>query len=302
MHIVKLEGFLNLDKPRGLTSRDAVDLVVRMVGRRVRVGHAGTLDPLATGVLVVAIGGATRLIERVQGQPKVYRTTVRLGVRSDTLDADGTVVEAEGFGIPSETAVRAAIAAQVGVIRQVPPAYSALKLGGRRAHELARAGEVVELAARPVTVGRIDLLGYDWPRVELEIACGGGTYIRSIARDLGEALGCGGLVEVLTRTRIGPFRLEEAIDPRGRTEEGLAERLLPLTEAIGDLPRCDLDEGQVGLVRQGRPLDAGRLAGGRPPGGEVALLGPDGSLVALAEHDAGAGLVRPRKVLGGAAG
>jgi tRNA pseudouridine55 synthase len=300
-----LHGFLNLDKPGGLTSRDVVDRVVRAVGRGVKVGHAGTLDPLASGVLVVAVGSATRLIEEVQDQPKVYRTTIRLGARSDTLDADGEIVPTPDPRVPGEDAIRAALAAQVGTIEQVPPRFSALKVGGKRAYDLARSGRPVELAARPVRVDRVELVSYAWPGLELEIACGGGTYIRSIARDIGEALGCGGLVEVLVRTRIGPFALEDAasvesLDSCAAGADGsrpLPANLRPLADAVAGWPALTLDAEQVSRVRHGQPLDARRLAGGIPPAGKVALFGPGGALVALGEHRPDSGLVRPRKVL-----
>lgn len=293
-----MQGFLNLDKPIGITSRDAVDLVVRVVGRRTKVGHAGTLDPLASGVLVVAVGSATRLIERVQAQAKAYRATIRLGARSDTLDADGTVVEEVGPRVPGEAEVREALATQVGTIRQVPPQFSALKVGGRRAYDLARAGRAVELEARPVRVDRVELVAYEWPRLEVEVDCGAGTYIRSIARDVGEALGCGGLIEVLTRTRIGAFRLAEAVDPRGLSAEAVPGLLRPMTEAVPELPRVRLDAGQAALVARGQALDPRRLAP-EPPAGELALVGPGGDLIALAEHDGRGGRVVPRRVFGG---
>jgi tRNA pseudouridine55 synthase len=289
-------GFLNLDKPRGVTSRDVVNGVVRIVGREVKVGHAGTLDPLASGVLVVALGAGTRLIELIQDQPKVYRTVIRLGTRSDTMDANGTITETPDPVVPSEESVRRAVAAQVGTIDQVPPQFSALKVSGRRAYDLARAGQTVELAARPVRIERIDVLAYAWPRLELEITCGGGTYIRSIARDVGEALGCGGLVEVLVRERIGPFLREQAIDPRSLTAEGIAAAIHPLSAAVGDWTSRILDEDQRGRILRGQPLDAKRLPGGAPPPGDVALLGQDGQLLALGEHDTQTGRIHPRKV------
>lgn len=295
-------GLLNLDKPTGATSRDAVDRVVRLVGRRTKVGHAGTLDPLASGVLVVGVGAATRLIEYVQRLAKVYRTTVLLGARSATLDVDGPITPTPDPVAPTEEQVRAVLATQVGTIAQVPPQFSALKVGGRRAYDLARAGREVELAARPVTIDRIDLLSYAWPRLELEIACGSGTYIRSIARDVGEALGCGGLVEVLTRTRIGPFALADAVDPRDLTAEALRAHLRPAADALVALPRVPLTAEQVALVVRGRALDARRVGPGPAPtaAGEVALLGPDGTLVAVGECDPRSGRLRPRRVLGAA--
>ena len=295
-------GLLVLNKPGGMTSRDVVDLVSRPL-RRVKVGHAGTLDPLASGVLVVAVGRATRLIEQVQRMPKSYRAVVRLGARSDTLDADGRIEPDAGLAAdpdrtpPSVDAVRAALAAQVGLIDQIPPQFSALKVAGKRAYDLARAGESAPLAARPVRIDRVELLRYEWPQLEIHVDCGSGTYIRSIARDVGEALGVGGLIDVLVRTRIGPFRLEDAVDPSGQPIDALLTHLRPTADALGDLPRLVLDAAQVARTRGGLPLDSNRVAGakGLPPG-EVGLLGPDGALVALAEVQP-TGAIQPRKVL-----
>jgi tRNA pseudouridine55 synthase len=291
-----MTGFLDLNKPPGVTSRDVVNAVVRLVGRRTKAGHAGTLDPLASGVLVVAVGSATRLIEHVQAQAKSYRAVVRLGARSDTLDADGQIEEVSDPPVPDEAAVRAALASQVGMIEQIPPQFSALKVGGRRAYDLARRGEAVELAARPVRIDRVELLRYAWPRLEIAVDCGAGTYIRSIARDVGEALGCGGLIEVLERTAVGVFRLADALDPAALRAESLAGHLRPLTDAVPDLPRVPLDPEQADRIARGAALDARRLAPPPPPG-ELALLAPDGTLLALAEHDPAAGHVRPRRVL-----
>ncbi len=291
-----LSGVLNLNKPGGLTSRAVVDMVVRPL-RGTKVGHAGTLDPLATGVLVVCVGAATRLIEYVQRMSKTYRTTVLLGARSDTLDADGRVIAVESPRVPSEPEIRTAMTTQIGTISQIPPQYSALKVQGRRAYDMARAGHAVDLAPRQVLVRRIDVLAYDWPRLDLEIDCGSGTYIRSIARDVGESLECGGLVEVLTRTRIGPFTLVDALDPLELTAESISSRLLPALEAVTNLPRLPLSPAQIAAIGQGRVLTADQF-GGAVPAGEVALLGPDGALVAIAERIAESGRVEPRRVLG----
>ncbi|HEU5118763.1 MAG TPA: tRNA pseudouridine(55) synthase TruB, partial [Isosphaeraceae bacterium] len=265
-------------------------------------GHAGTLDPLATGVLVVAVGSGTRLIEAVQAQAKVYRTVVRLGARSDTLDADGTIEENPNPRQPTEEAIRAALSAQSGTIEQIPPAYSALKVQGKRAYDLARAGQTVALEPRTVRIDRIDIRNYEWPLVELEVACGAGTYIRSIARDLGESLGCGGLVQVLTRTRIGRFRIEDAVDPDRLSSENILTHLQPLSEAVTDWPRANLDDDQTRLIRQGRSLDASRVhwLSERPSeASDVALFDPSGALLALARFDPSSGSLAPRRVLGG---
>lgn len=291
-----IQGVLNLNKPTGRTSRDVVNLVSRPL-RRIKVGHAGTLDPLASGVLVVCVGAATRLIEYVQRMPKTYRTLIRLGARSDTLDADGQILETTHANVPTEQAVRDALATQIGTINQVPPQFSALKVAGQRAYDLARAGKEVNLAARPVTVYRIELLEFSWPRLTLEIDCGSGTYIRSIARDLGEQLGCGGLIEVLERTRIGPFTLADAVDPASLTSESIPGVLLPMSEAVSQLPRLSLTAEQVALVARGQALDAGRVAHGEPIApGEIALFGPDGGLAAVAESEPEDNRLLPRRV------
>ncbi len=294
---LNVNGLLNLNKPTGVTSRKVVDQVVR-IAPRVKVGHAGTLDPLASGVLVVCLGPATRLIEFVQRMPKTYLATIRLGARSDTLDVEGEVVETEDPRVPVESELRAAIAAQVGEILQRPPEYSALKVKGRRAHELARAGHAVELEPRVVRIDRIELRNYEWPRLDLAIDCGGGTYIRSIARDLGEILGCGAVLERLVRSRIGHFTLETAIDPSTLTPESLSSRLQPPREAVAGMPSLVLhSDDQLRAISQGKTLTAEALSVPTLPPGHLALLTPDGRLVALAEADAAQGTIHPFKVL-----
>jgi tRNA pseudouridine55 synthase len=285
-------GILNLNKPIGVTSRDVVNQVSRPL-RKVKVGHAGTLDPLASGVLIVCVGAATRLIEYVQRMPKTYRATIRLGATSDTLDADGHITDAENPRIVSEEEIRAALATQMGTIQQLPPQFSALKVGGKRAYDLARAGESVELAARPVEVYRVDLLRYEWPRLELEIDCGSGTYVRSIARDVGEFLGCGGLIEVLTRTRIGPFLQADAIEPATLSRESIPDLLRPAAEAVSSLPRVTITAEEVSRIARGQTIEADHSLSC----GEAALIGPTGDLIAVAEVDFGSQRLAPRRVL-----
>jgi len=291
-----VKGILNLDKPSGITSRAVVDRVARLLPR-IKVGHAGTLDPLASGVLIICVGSATRLIESVQRMTKVYRTVIRLGARSDTLDAEGRVAVAENPSVPSELEVRQALAGQVGEILQRPPEYSALKIKGQRAYDLARAGRVVDLQPRLVRIDRADLVSYRWPHLELEIACGGGTYIRSIARDVGEALTCGGLVATLVRTRIGPFALDSSADPTTLTSSSLAANLRPALDAVPDLPRITLDESQARAIAQGRVIDAANLALDSVPHGEIALVDADGRLIAIGQGDSSQRTIHPRKVL-----
>jgi len=215
-------GLLLVDKPAGCTSHDVVSRVRRVLGLR-RVGHAGTLDPMATGLLVVAVDRATRLLGHLAMTDKTYLATIRLGVRTDSDDADGTVIAtADPARIDAvvDAALRTAMTTLTGQLMQVPSAVSAIKVDGRRAYHRVRAGEQVELAARPVTVSRFDLL--DDPRrspatldLDVVVDCGTGTYVRSLARDLGDALGVGGHLTALRRTRVGPFAVEDAVDVFG---------------------------------------------------------------------------------------
>jgi tRNA pseudouridine55 synthase len=220
-----LNGFLVIDKPSGFTSRDAVNRVQRRFPRKTKIGHTGTLDPLATGVLVLCIGTACKLADRVQAMPKTYVARFRLGATSTTDDADGTVTPTVATLVP-EDRVRTELAKFVGVIDQLPPQFSAIKVGGTRAYTSARRGQTVSLTARPVRVDAIRVLGYAWPFLDVEIDCGKGTYVRSIARDLGRALGCCGLVETLRRTRVGPFTAEQGIGPDA-DGESMRDRLIP---------------------------------------------------------------------------
>lgn len=206
-----LHGILVVDKPIGWSSMDVVRAVRRATGVR-RVGHAGTLDPLATGVLVVCIGGATRLVDTLMGQTKVYRAEIDLSAFTDTDDREGERREVPVGRLPSESEVRSAAGRFVGEIRQRPPCYSAVHVEGRRAYQLARKGETVELPERTVRIDSIDILGYAWPIVRLRVICGKGTYIRSLARDLGRALGTGGHLALLRREAVGRYDLSNAVD------------------------------------------------------------------------------------------
>lgn len=209
-------GVLVIDKPLRSTSMHVCRVVRRKLvaggaPKRVKVGHGGTLDPLATGVLVVLVGRATRLCELVMAGEKRYDAGIRLGSVSPTDDLEGPVVERHLLRAPTEEEVRAACAAMTGVILQRPPAYSAVKLGGRRAYEMARSGEAVVPEARPVEVHAIDVVSYVYPDLQVSVRCGKGTYIRSLARDLGDRLGTGGLLASLRRTRVGRWGLEDAV-------------------------------------------------------------------------------------------
>jgi tRNA pseudouridine55 synthase len=294
-----LHGVLVLDKPGGMTSRDAVDRALAWFPRGTRVGHTGTLDPLATGVLALCVGAATRLTEYVQRMGKTYRAGILLGARSDTDDADGTITPVAGASAPGPAAVRACLDGFVGETAQVPPAYSAAKVTGRRAYDLARRGEEVELQPRTVQVYGIAVLAYEYPHLELEVRCGKGTYIRALARDLGERLGCGGLVSTLRRTRVGPFTVEDAVPLDAGGAEARA-RLLPVAAAVAGLPRVTVSAGEAARLRHGQAI---RPQGVRtlPADEEVAVFDPSGALVGVARAQPRQGLLSPVKILSDAA-
>ena len=290
-------GIIVLDKPTGPTSRELVNQVADLLPR-VKVGHAGTLDPLAGGILILCVGVATRLIEIIQDLGKSYRTVIRLGARSDTHDALGSIALEESPRAPTMAEVREALSKLVGRIVQTPPDFSAVKIKGRRAYDLARAGQTVEIAPRLVKIDRIETIDYSWPHLELEIDCSKGTYIRSIARDLGEALGCGGLVETLDRTRIGQFTKEQATDPRDLSRENIAAVIRPPLEAAAHLRRLLIDDDQIDAIRHGQTIALPDHIGPVDEGGTLlALVDGNSRLVALAEPDFEQKRLQPRKVL-----
>ena len=229
MAAMTLQGVLNVDKPAGVSSARVVNVVKRLLPRGTKIGHAGTLDPFATGVLLLLVGRATKLCERLMDEPKQYEATVKLGATTPTDDPESeeTPWPAAAAGVTAVTieAVRAAIAPLVGEIVQRPPAFSALKVAGQRAYDLARDGKPVELEPRKVRVYGIELLHYAWPLARLRINCGRGTYVRAIARDLGAALNVGGHLTQLRRTRVGPFTAEDAVAPDLLTPEKLTTAL-----------------------------------------------------------------------------
>lgn len=269
-------GLLNVHKPPACTSRDVVNRIQKLV-RPEKVGHAGTLDPLATGVLVVAIGGATRLVEFIQQQPKSYLATFQLGRSSDTEDIEGTIVDLVEPPQPSREQMEAVLPEFTGEIDQVPPAYSALKVAGRRAYALARRGEEVALAARPITIHRLALVEYSYPTLRLDITCSSGTYVRSLGRDLARALGTEGVMSALIRTAVGPFLLCEAVSPDDLTWSGIAEHLQPAAKAVSHLPKLCLDHREVTELLHGRPI---RRADNFP-NDEIAAFDPSGELAAI---------------------
>jgi tRNA pseudouridine55 synthase len=270
-----VDGVLLIDKPPGITSHDAVARVRRALGVK-KVGHAGTLDPMATGLLVMGVGRATRLLRFLGDLPKEYEGTGVLGVETDTLDADGTVVreDAAGGAAVGEDALRAAMASLVGDIEQTPPAYSAVKVEGERLYRAARRGESPEVPSRRVRVDAFDLTSFEPPAFSFVVRCSAGTYIRSMVRDVGEALGCGAHLTRLRRTAIGPFPATEARPP---DDPGTP---LPPVTAVGHLPSVGLSEEEAEAASHGRILGPAGVEG------PYRVHGPDGRLVGV-YHDEG---------------
>src|SRR4051794_20169774 len=248
-----LSGILNVCKPAGMTSRDVVDRVKWMT-RPEKVGHAGTLDPLATGVLVICVGQATRLIQYVQRLRKSYAATFLLGCHSDTDDLEGEVIPVANAAIPSREQLDEVLAQFLGEIQQRPPDHSAIKIGGRRAYKLARRGEMLELAPRTVTIHSMNVRRYEYPELEVDIECGSGTYIRALGRDIGEALETGALMSQLQRTAIGWFHAEDACRLEDLAPETLQQLLQPPIQAVRDLARVTLTDAEHEEIRHGRPI------------------------------------------------
>ena len=288
-----VHGWVVLDKPVGMTSTHAVSVIKRLFSAK-RCGHAGTLDPLASGALPIAMGEATKTVPFVMDGRKLYRFTVRWGEERDTDDAEGRVV-AQSDARPTPDAIRAALPAYIGTIQQVPPRYSAIKIEGERAYDLARDGEVVELQARPVDIARLELIDVpDADHAVLEAECGKGTYVRSLARDIGRALGCYGHVSALRRAAVSPFRPEsmilvedlEALCHRAAAgEASLADALMPVETALDDIPAVAVSRADAARLARGQAV---LLRGRDAPNfrGTVAVT-VAGQLLALAELDHG---------------
>jgi tRNA pseudouridine55 synthase len=250
-------GILNINKPRGMTSFAVISLVRRLTGIR-RVGHAGTLDPNAEGVLPVCVGQATRVVEHIVDSPKIYRGVVRLGVTTDTFDGEGAVVRTSDASAVTLEQIESALEDFVGEIMQVPPMYSAIKHKGQPLYRYARQGRDVAREPRPVRVYWARLLRFESPDAEIELSCGRGAYVRSLAHDLGELLGCGGYLESLTRTASGPFSIEDAVTPDELTAAAGAGRwkelLHPMDAVLTSWHAAILAEGHSRDVSQGRTL------------------------------------------------
>ena len=307
-----LNGFLSIWKPRDMTSFDVVRRL-RRASRAKRVGHGGTLDPAAEGVLPILFGQATRLSNRIEELAKGYQAEVLLGTVTDTLDMDGTVLETKPTDGVTEDAVRGVIPEFIGEIQQVPPMYSALKHQGERLYEIARRGEEIQREPRAVMVYDIDVQSVAVPRVHITVACGRGMYVRSLAADIGEKLGCGGVLDGLQRVRVGPFNRNNSMTLE-EAEEALdgdqaLDALAPLETVFPGWPAVQVRSGFTGRVRTGMDLaaasgdwisvpgDSDEVFCPGPEAGKAVALAPDGSLLALLRRTV-AGRWHPHTVFG----
>jgi tRNA pseudouridine55 synthase len=308
-------GLLNIDKPEGRTSRDVVNriqwLLRKRIGvRKIKVGHCGTLDPLATGVLVLGVGSSTRLMTRVQQHRKTYSGTFLLGCATNTDDVTGETIRETPIA-PGEfdaDSIRKLLPEFTGRISQVPPVFSAVHVDGKRAYELARKGKEVEIAPREVDVYSLEVTRFDDsspPEFDLCVECGSGTYIRSLGRDIGERLGCGATMSALSRSGIGPFELQEAVPLGELDQENILDSLQPSAVAVCHLPTRILDEEETRRIRSGRDIPRGSF---EPPrlraesadlNEEVALLSSTGELIAVGAPGKIPGTLKPATVFHG---
>jgi tRNA pseudouridine55 synthase len=291
-----INGILNIDKAAAWTSHDVVARARRVLGTS-RIGHAGTLDPMATGVLILCVGTATRVAEFLTAGRKVYRAVARLGMVTDTYDIEGKVTVAASVPSLAWDELAYALSPFVGEIEQRPPAYSAIKQNGVPAYRRARKGEEVTLLPRVVSVYDIQMLNWDPPNLTIEVTCGSGTYIRSLIHDLGQALGCGAALAGLIRLRSGRFTVEEAISIETLAEAvmsgQLSRYLHPVEIALSELVRVAVDDQAVSQLRHGQAISCPIAPDA--PGGYA--IGPDGGVVAVLKYDSGRQQWRPDKVL-----
>jgi tRNA pseudouridine55 synthase len=279
----ELSGWLAIDKPGGMSSHDVL-VRLRKRHRKLKMGHAGTLDPLATGLLLVAIGSTTRLVESTHSLDKSYDARIRLGAISTTDDSDGEVTEIQAASVPELTQIESVFGSLTGPeVLQIPPAVSAIHVDGKRAYDLVRKGVEVHLDARPVRIDRIAVRAYDWPMLDITVDCGAGTYIRSIARDAGNILGCGGLIEELRRTRIGDFHVQDSIAlETAEDADDLASFLISPVKSLTGWPLILVDSEGIARIARGLSIQTERQENLSDTDKRAALIDSEGSLIALA--------------------
>jgi tRNA pseudouridine55 synthase len=279
-----MNGILVIDKPRSWTSHDVVSKA-RKVLREKRIGHTGTLDPLAGGVLVLCVGTATRIARYLEKDDKTYLAEMRLGVLTDTQDSDGRTIEVRAYAPPAQAGIERLFREFTGIVLQRPPAFSAVKVGGVASHRLARQGKVQEHAPRPVTIRSLELLRYEDPFLTFRVRCSKGTYVRTLCADMGERLGCGAHLTALTREQAGRFTLDDAISLEAleaRARDGSAgDCLVAMNDALSGLPCRELTEGEAARISHGNPVPVGPLAGSSSAEGPIRLTNGRHELLAV---------------------
>lgn len=295
-----INGFLVINKPRGLTSMDVVRRAKRLTGQRKRVGHGGTLDPLAEGVLPICFGQATRLMEYLFDGDKHYEMEIRLGVSTDTHDAEGIITYEHDTSHITRQHVEDALASFQGVIYQTPPMHSAIKIGGKRLYELARQGLEVEREARKVEIKSLELVDFQLPAMVVNIKCGRGVYMRSLAHDLGEVLGCGAHVSVLTRLKCGPFNHDEAVTlemvQRAVDDNNWEIMIHPVDSLLLNMKSAVVEENDVRMVRNGQPINLGQQGFGAKYLESYRLYTKDGNFLAVVRFNKARNRWDPYKV------
>ena len=296
----QIDGVLNISKPSGATSMDIVRSIKSWTKQR-RVGHGGTLDPLATGVLPICIGKATRLMEYLVDSPKIYHTRLKLGVTTDTYDMDGEVTDTKDFSYVTQQMVEDVLGSFKGNLEQIPPMYSALKHEGTRLYKLARDGKEVDRPSRSVRIDSIVLSNWNPPFFELQVQCGRGMYVRSLSHDIGELLKCGATVVSLTRLQSGPFQLNESVSletmrEASTTSASWVSYIKPADLLVQHLKHAVVSEGREALIRHGRPFSLETIDPVEPEH-PWRIYGMSGNLLALARYDRSTGLWHPNKVL-----
>ena len=284
-------ALLNVCKPVGKSSYDVVRHIKGIVGKKIKVGHAGTLDPLAEGVLIICLGKATRLVEFVQQHPKRYFTVARLGARSTTDDAEGEIEQVEVSSPPTTEHIKEVVNEFIGTIEQTPPAYSAVKVAGKRAYQLARAGEALDLCPKPVTIYNIEITEYEYPYLHLRLSCSSGTYVRSLVRDIGEKLSTGAYCERIVREAVGPFDIDSSVKLTDINPDTIEQYLIQPVEVIPPQCRIVITHGQACRLRRGLPIPLStKLITQAVPwktdfGDIFGAVGKEGNLLAIIKPD-----------------
>lgn len=287
-----IHGVLNVYKEKGFTSHDVVAKLRGILGQK-KIGHTGTLDPDAEGVLPVCLGRATKLCGMLTDKDKCYEAVMLLGVVTDTQDISGQVMESQDAGRVTEEEVRRAVNSYIGEIEQVPPMYSALKVNGKKLYELAREGKVVERKPRQICIHDIEILGLELPRIRLLVHCSKGTYIRTLCHDIGQTLGCGACMEQLTRTKSGDFSIEDSMTLKEIEEikqrDAIADILIPIDRMFNGYPKVEVSESFEYLACNGNSLPVKAVSAPEDitDGGSVRLYGQDGSFIGIFRYEAG---------------